>query len=207
MMERRKIRLYSYVVKNDLGLAPNPFWGYCTLAVCTPNHMGARPQPRDWFMGTEPIGRGSKLIYAMQVSEIFSFDDYYRDPRFEKKKPVIKGIWQQSCGDNMYYRDSIGQWKQHPTLHHSEPDRIAQDLKNPYVFIGEHFYYFGDRAVEIPSEYANLIWRRQGYKREHDPDLVNHFLSWLQHNFKPGEHGKPFHRRREPGTPVKLIFS
>ena len=35
-------RLCSYVVRHDKGLAPNPFWGYCTLAVCTPNHAGVR---------------------------------------------------------------------------------------------------------------------------------------------------------------------
>ena len=27
---------------HDTGFAPNPFWGYCTLAVCTPNHMGVQ---------------------------------------------------------------------------------------------------------------------------------------------------------------------
>ena len=31
-----------YIAVLDTGLAPNPFWGYCTLAVCTPNHMGIR---------------------------------------------------------------------------------------------------------------------------------------------------------------------
>ena len=36
------VKLYSYIVVHDAGLAPNPFYGWCTLAVCTPNHMGVK---------------------------------------------------------------------------------------------------------------------------------------------------------------------
>ena len=82
------MRLCSYVVAVDRGLAPNPFWGYCTLAVCTPNHMGIRAQDGDWFIGTTTAARGSKLVYAMQVSEVLPFDCYYNDPRFEEKSQL-----------------------------------------------------------------------------------------------------------------------
>jgi hypothetical protein len=30
-------RIYSYVVRYDSGFAPNPFYGYCTLATCKPD--------------------------------------------------------------------------------------------------------------------------------------------------------------------------
>ena len=30
-------RIHSYVVRYDSGFAPNPFYGYCTLATCKPN--------------------------------------------------------------------------------------------------------------------------------------------------------------------------
>ena len=99
------MKLYSYIVKHDIGLAPNPFWDYCTLALCTPNHMGIRPEIGDWIIGTTPVSLGSKLVYAMQVSETLPFDDYYADKRFEKKKPSISGSWKEQCGDNMYYKD------------------------------------------------------------------------------------------------------
>ena len=94
------MRLCSYVVKWDRGLAPNPFWGYCTLAVCTPNHMGIRAQNGDWFIGTETVERGNKLIFAMRVAEVLRFDQYHSDPRFDTKKPVVNGTWRQRCGDN-----------------------------------------------------------------------------------------------------------
>ncbi|MCR4406418.1 MAG: hypothetical protein NUW24_05780 [Anaerolineae bacterium] len=197
------MRLCSYVVKSDTGLAPNPFWGYCTLAVCTPNHMGIRAQKGDWFIGITAINRGNRLVFAMQVSEVLPFEHYYNDPRFEQKKPIIDGTWRQRCGDNMYYKDDAGIWKQHPSIYHCTPEQVEQDLKHPYVFIAELFYYFGDRAIEIPPEYRELIWRRQGCKCEHDLDTVRDFLNWLEANFEPGIHGEPYHKQRGRCKPVR----
>ena len=33
----REMKLFSHIVKDDLGVAPNPFHGYCTTALCTPS--------------------------------------------------------------------------------------------------------------------------------------------------------------------------
>ena len=30
------MRLFTYVIVSDSGFAPNPYWGYCTLATCKP---------------------------------------------------------------------------------------------------------------------------------------------------------------------------
>jgi hypothetical protein len=185
-----KVRLCSYVVIKDTGLAPNPFWGYCTLSVCTLNHSGVRAQKGDWFIGTQSASKGSKLVYAMQVSEKLCFDDYYRDPRFQAKKPVINATWHQRCGDNMYYKADTGAWCQHPSLFHREEKKVQQDLKHPFVFIAEHFYYFGDKALEVPPAFAGLIWGRQGCKW-YDGDTVVDFLDWLQRDRVPGIHGEP----------------
>ena len=185
-------RLCSYTICRDTGFAPNPFWGYCTLAVCTPNHQGIRAQTGDWFIGHQAVKRGSKLVFAMQVSEVLCFDAYYGDARFQKKKPVLKGTWRQRCGDNIYYRDDRGQWRQHPhSCYHRESELIRQDLKHPFVFVAAHYYYFGHNAVALPKEYASLIRKRQGVKCRHDLAMVEGFLDWLQSNFRPGIHGHP----------------
>ena len=34
-----KMKICTYTMTSDTGFAPNPFYGYCTLAACTPNHM------------------------------------------------------------------------------------------------------------------------------------------------------------------------
>jgi hypothetical protein len=185
------MKLYSYVIKIDSGLAPNPFWGYCTLAVCTPNHMGIQAQKGDWIIGTSPISQGSKLVYAMQVSEPLPFEKYYTDVRFEKKKPVVNGSWRERYGDNMYSKDQQGQWAQHRTIHHRSPELIKKDLRYPVVFVAEHFHYFGDNAVAIPAEFQELIWTRQGCKSNHDHEVVKKFLKWLKSNFDSGILGNP----------------
>lgn len=80
------MRLCSYVVVYDSGFAPNPFWGLCTLAACTPNHQGLRLKAGEWLIGNSSARAGHRLIYAMRVSEVLDFDKYYRDPRFEQKE-------------------------------------------------------------------------------------------------------------------------
>jgi len=185
------MKLYSYVVTIDHGLAPNPFWGYCTLAVCTPNHMGIKAQKDDWIIGTSPNSQGNKLIYAMEISERLSFETYYTDVRFEKKKPDVNGSWRERVGDNMYYKDQQGKWIQHRTIQHQSPVLIRKDLKHPFVFIAEKFYYFGDHEIPIPFEFQELIWKRRGCKYNHDHEIVKRFLTWLEENFDPGVLGNP----------------
>lgn len=49
---------FSYVVEHDYGLAPNPFGGYCSLAVCKPGIRGNENlKIGDWIIGTGEIGR------------------------------------------------------------------------------------------------------------------------------------------------------
>ena len=101
-------KLATYVMTTDSGFAPNPFYGYCTLAACTPNHRPYRIEPGDWIVGTSPTGIGNKLIYAMHVSEVMDHDDYYHDKRFARKKPALNGSWRNRCGDNIYHKTRKG---------------------------------------------------------------------------------------------------
>ena len=186
------MKVYSYVLKHDTGFAPNPFWSYCTLAACTPNHMGIRPDIGDWIIGTESINSGNKLVYAMQIGFIMSFDEYYTDRRFKKKIPDKNSKdWRRHCGDNIYYKNQSGKWQQYPSTFHDKPENKRQDIKHPYVFIGKHFYYFGCKAVKIPSKYTALVWKRHGVKCKHPPKVTEDFLTWLRTKFRKGIHGKP----------------
>jgi hypothetical protein len=105
--------LYSYIVRQDTGLAPNPFWGWCTLAVCTPNHQGSKAKRGDWIAGFLSKERGHRFLYAMEVIEVLDLDEYYRDSRFVLKKPDLRGNWQQRCGGNFCSRRDDGEWIQH----------------------------------------------------------------------------------------------
>jgi hypothetical protein len=185
------MNLYSYMVKIDRGLAPNPFWGHCTLAVDTPNHKGIKPQKDDWIIGFSTKERGNSLVYAMHVRETMYFDDYFKDARFQEKKPDLNGIWQKRCGDNFYELGADGQWIQHENAFHATDEDRVKDTKHPYVFIAEHFYYFGEKTITIPEEFQKLIFDQRGYKFNFNPKIVEGFIAWLSKRFNPGVHGNP----------------
>lgn len=62
------MRLYSYIVAHDTGFAPNPFWGWCTLATCKPR-IRKSAGVGDWIIGLTPKRAGNRLLYAMKVEE------------------------------------------------------------------------------------------------------------------------------------------
>jgi hypothetical protein len=177
--------LYTYVMRHDAGLAPNPFWGWCTLAVCTPNHQGSRVEPGDWIAGFQDKSCGYRLVYAMQVAERIHMNDYFHDPRFAKKKPRVRGTWIERCGDNFYRQDSKGTWVPLPSHFHSTAADHRKDTKHPWVFVGRRFWYLGQEAVSLPPELLPLAGGR-GARVKHSPALVNRFKAWVKASLSEG---------------------
>ncbi|WP_339744875.1 hypothetical protein [uncultured Rubinisphaera sp.] len=101
------MKLYSYVVARDYGFAPNPFHGICTLATCKPI-IRAKARPDSWIVGTgsKEISLEGHIVFAMRVTEILTFDEYWSDVRFKCKSPNLRGSLKQAYGDNIYHRDS-----------------------------------------------------------------------------------------------------
>jgi hypothetical protein len=97
--------LFSYVVARDYGFAPNPFFGACTLATCKPNIRRAA-KVDDWIVGTGSAvnNKVGMIVYAMRVTEIITFNQYWNDPRFQRKKPKLNGSKKQAFGDNILNR-------------------------------------------------------------------------------------------------------
>ena len=86
MVHAKNMKVYSYVVARDFGFAPNPFHGFCTLATCKPV-IRKKAEIGDIIIG---IGSGAqnsaysgRMIYAMIVSEILTYDQYWIDSRFQ----------------------------------------------------------------------------------------------------------------------------
>lgn len=182
--------LYTYVMRHDAGLAPNPFSGMCTLAVCTPNHQGSRVNPGDWIAGVSDKRRGYRLIHVMEVDERIHMNDYFGDPRFANKRPVMSGTPEQRCGDNFYSQDSAGRWVQHPNRYHVGQDALDQDTRHPWVFVAKRFWYLGREAVEMPVRYMALFGGR-GARVNHTPELVADFRSWVKANLVEGMNAMP----------------
>jgi hypothetical protein len=112
------MRVCFYVISHDTGFAPNPFGGFCTLAACTPNHQGLRLARGHWLVGNSTVVTGRRIVYAMRISDVLDFDEYYRNPRFTEKK-AHSGSWQTQCGDNIHFRDDTGRWTQALAFYHT----------------------------------------------------------------------------------------
>jgi len=203
------MKLCSYIVRSDAGLAPNPFWGHCSLAVCTPNHQGSRLSVGDWIAGFLSKARGYRFLYAMEISEILDLDAYYWDKRFEEKKPDLRGSWKERCGDNFYSRGPDGEWIQHRNRFHLSENLKKQDTKYARAFLARRYWYRGRKAEAVPGQYAPLIGGR-GARVNHDPQLVSGFCAWVARQFETGVADVPndnpdmqgYRDRDAPPTPL-----
>ncbi len=182
-------RLCTYLITNDTGLAPNPYWDYCTLAVCTPNHQGAKLCRGDWIAGFLTKDRNYRFVYAMEISERLHLDHYFHDPRFRAKRPNLRGDWMQRCGDNFYSQIEDGAWKQHHNRFHIGPKFLAKDTRRPFVFVGTRFWYFGREAMCPPERFLGLVGGR-GIRVKHDESLAAGFRNWVE-TYREGVHALP----------------
>lgn len=193
------MRLFSYVVRYDFGFAPNPFHDWCTLADCKPQ-IRESAEPGDWIMGTSSMaGRAeqtSRLVYAMQVDETLSFDEYWLDERFTSKRPNLRGSRMLQFGDNIYHHDrETTSWIQENS-HHSNDDgtpneaNIKHDIKADKVLAGQYFVYFGGSGPEIPGKYSYLVASRRAYKCQFTEPQVADAVTWLK-SLGSGVQGRP----------------
>lgn len=164
-------KLFSYVVHHDLGFAPHPFGGFCTLAKCKFGTAGKRnivelAQTGDWIAGTggadlkRSAGHG-KLVYAMRVDEVVPLGTYCEAHR----------------GDRL----------------DAEPEA---DGAGRLALISHHFYYFGRNAIAlsgIPRRHLGHPFEKAGpgHRSDFTGAFVDAFAAWLKANYKVGVHGLP----------------
>lgn len=188
LLETLALRLHSYVVARDFGFAPNPFYGFCTLATCKPVIRRAASDG-DWIVGTGSARnkRQRHLVFAMKVCEILTFAQYWSDPRFQRKKPKLSGSKKLAYGDNIYHRSANGKWMQENS-HHSYADgsansaNIKNDTQADRILIAAEFVYWGGSGPLIPAQFRQPgrdIRAVRGHKNSFPPQLVEQFVSWL----------------------------
>lgn len=198
------MRLFSYIIVHDSGFAPNPFWGYCTLACCKPS-IRRTADVSDWIVGISPRSRGNRVIYAMEITESpLTYEQYALDRRFGKKIPQIKNREiRRRCGDNIYRPLGFGRFEQLPNPSHGRSEML-HDLGGENVLVSDHFFYFGSAGVELPDHLRILIGGR-GHKCRFSETTIHEFLEFI-HRHQPGIHAPPTKwpnydsSWREPGT-------
>lgn len=196
--------VYSYLIEHDLGLAPNPFGKYCTLAVCKPKiRKSSKLKFGDWVIGTgskaleKTTGRKlrDKLIYAMKVTERITLEDYWNDTRFQYKKPEISGTLVTMYGDNFYHKDETGKWIQENSAHSNidgtcNLKHLEIDTGGKNALISDYFFYFGDQSPTIPSYFRRICHAGIGEKKIIG-QIGSDFIDWIEANFHVGIHGDP----------------
>jgi hypothetical protein len=184
-----RMRLYSYVVRYDVGFAPNPFYGICTLATCKPG-IRKTADIGDLIIGTGSAEqkRTGYLVFVMRVTETTDYDNYWTDPRFALKKPNMHGSKKQAYGDNIYHRSSGSEsWLQENSRHSladGSPNfkNVNHDTKSIRVLISHDFTYFGGTGPEVPQEFRSFdgydICVVRGYKNHFPEVLTQAFEEW-----------------------------
>lgn len=185
------MKLYSYVVREDTGFAPNPHGGYCTLATCKPI-IRRTCQEGDWVMGTGSVSSvGSEnLVYLMKVTEVLSLEAYNEDLRFRVKRPSFSREPWRRRGDNIYFKGAQGQWQQRRSFHISKD--MGRDLSGLNVLISDHFYYFGAEAPRLPGRLLDLRKRGPGHRIIRDRERIDRLVEWVSAGWQIGVIGEPF---------------
>ena len=166
----------TYRLDHDLGFAPNPFFGWCTLACC----MGPIRKAAalgDVIIGVAGSGKRGlgrihpQLIYWMRVDEALTFDQYWADPRFHKKRPQIPGPQMSMVGDRTYRHEGEGaEWSFDRSMHFA-PDaaqtgggHVVRDTKVDRVLVSQRYTYWGGSGPAVPNHLLPVFPGGRGQK-------------------------------------------
>jgi hypothetical protein len=187
-------RLFTYVIRDDGGFAPNPFHSVCTLNCCKPV-IRRVAQEGDWVAANTaanfPAG-GGLLVYAMQVTRkmlMSEYDAFTRHEMPEKIPPPEGGDYRRRAGDSIY--DFSGDAPiQRPGFH--GPGNVASDLSGVYTLLSDHFYYFGGLPVELPRHLQPVIHRGRAHSSNTNDSYVEPFVAWITSEFESNKlYGPP----------------
>lgn len=176
------MRLFAYKMTHDTGFAPNPFWGFLTLATCKP-WLRRSKRAGDWIAGftskqlcgDEP--GDERLVFLMQVDERIALADYFRDRRFQPRIPrESEAARIHRCGDNIYmplvrHASDPQDFVQLPNGFHG-PSAKDCDLYGRHALIATRFAYFGGKPLRIPRNVRPRIPLGQSAHGTRTHDLV-----------------------------------
>ena len=173
-------RVFSYVVVHDTGFSPNPFHGLLTLACCKPQ-IRQTANVGDIIVGMS--SRSERIVYATQVADVISFDEYWADPRYQVRRPIMTSpdiVYR--AGDNIY-EPVAGGYRQLHSFHSdrdgSEDAGLKQtDLSGNHVLVSERFTYWGRSGPTLPEHLLFLAVGR-GHRCTFTQDQIDTVARWF----------------------------
>lgn len=185
--------VYLYAISHDLGFAPNPFGGLCTLACCKPN-IRQRAKLGDWVVGLTgtKLPPAMRCVFAMIVTGDLTFDAYWDHPEFGSRRPKRNGSAKKLVGDNIYHRDAADQpWNQENSVHSLADGsqcglNTKHDTRVNRVLVSDKFIYFGAMAPSLPQDVRSAIRYLKNARdyRRFDAVQAAAILAWLEPQMK-----------------------
>jgi len=180
----QRMTLYTYCLRYDDGAAPNPYWGVCSLAICKPA-IRRTASVGDWVVGLgskhSPIGDiSSQVVYAMHVTQVLTMEEYdaFCRKHLRKKIPDWRSTdFRKRMGDSIY--EYSGPRPRLRRSVHGEGNQKT-DLAGRNVLLSDHFYYFGNKPVELPGDLLGLVHGTQGHKSRANDRRAPRFVQWIE---------------------------
>ena len=174
-------RVYSYVVAEDGGYAPNVDRGVCTLCICKPR-VRSTASPGDWVVGLWPAPNHKCVTYVMRIGRVLPMEEYAECREFDHKKPA-----QSRTPDNIYEFDPLlgpRRREDTPPDLHPEPAEMKTDLDGRNVLIADRFWYFGGTRCELPERFWKLDFPKPRARRNHRTESLTDteldtLIEWL----------------------------
>lgn len=191
MLIDENAHLRSYVVRSDTGFAPNVTGGYCTLGTCKPR-IRRHADVGEWVIGTPSKSEDQEqLTYLTRVDEAMTYDEYYRDGRFDMKKPE-----NDPDGDNIYYEQDGLLVQDENAGHHTDQKNRERDIGADRVLIGDTFWYFGGEGPPIPESLRHEVIYRYDSKHlrlhaKKDRKNLRKIIEWCTLRYDQGVQGGP----------------
>ena len=185
-------RLFSYVVLYDVGFAPNPFHGFCSLACCKPR-IRKKADIGDLIVGTTSTKGGvdPKLLYIMKVTDSTDFSNYWSNTKFIDKKPDLERSVKYCVGDNIYHKVK-GNWVQENSRHTNldgttNKENLNTDTGANKVLLSTNFVYWGANAIPVPGflrcgiPSEDIVHKGQGHKEAcFSPTFIKEVEEWFK---------------------------
>lgn len=180
--------VYIYAVSYDLGFAPNPFGGLCSLACCKPQ-IRDRARVGDWIIGLTgtKIPPALRCVFGMVVTGDTTFEDYWAHPDFATRRPRRNVSPKKQVGDNIYHRNAPhAPWVQEDSVH-SRIDGSQCELNTHHdtrvnrVLLSKRFVYFGAAAPLVPAAILKVLNydRNPRDYRRFDVEEAGGIIAWL----------------------------
>lgn len=116
----------------------------------------------------------------MKVSSVLSLAEYdeWTQTCLPSKLPDLRNHdLRRRVGDSIY--DYCVEPPRQRAGVHAEGNR-ATDLGGKNVLVSKHFYYFGNRPIQLPRHLSAIIHQTQGHKVSANDEYVQPFTRWIE---------------------------